>query len=99
MRVLVMIIVIVTIAGLGRAQTETPTLSPSATPSVTPTPTPETGIYATIAAPDGTPVGISSRLDIVATAGDVHIANLLTAIFLSMWAMFVYAVWVVRGRR
>ena len=99
MRVLMLMIMIVAIAGQTGAQTETPTSTPTPTPTITPTPTPETGIYATIAAPDGTPVGISSRFDIVATAGDVHIANVLTAIFLSMWAFFIYWVWVMRGRR
>jgi hypothetical protein len=68
------------------------TLAPSITPQ--PTATPMTGgggsdpasVYATVES------GQMTRFDYVATAGSVHIANLLTALFFSIWAMFLLGV-------
>lgn len=47
-------------------------------------------VFATVEA------GQMTRFDYVATAGSVHIANLLTLLFFSMWAMFFFGVFVVR---
>jgi hypothetical protein len=68
------------------AQTETPT--PTATATLTPAPY----VFATIAPSDGTPPGQLTRFDYVSTAGDVHIANLLTLDVISGWGQFLFSV-------
>lgn len=74
------------------AQTETPTPEPTATYTPSPTPTDEPSIYATTIPVIGTPDGQMTRFDYTATAGDVHIANLLTYLLYSVWAFFLFAV-------
>jgi hypothetical protein len=62
----------------------------------TETPTVSTSpyVFATVAA------GQMTRFDYVATAGSVHIANLLTLLFVSLWAMFLFAVFAMqKGKR
>ena len=84
-----MVILVIAIAGMtAQGQTETPT--PTATPTITNTPTPEPYVYATLPAPTEGANGQMSRFDFVATAGDVHIANLLTLILLSQWGFFLF---------
>lgn len=68
------------------AQTETPT------PTPTETATPEPYVYATIMPSDGTPPGQMTRFDYTSTAGDVHIATLLTLDVLSDWGQFLFTV-------
>jgi hypothetical protein len=43
-------------------------------------------VYATVES------GQMTRFDYIASAGSVHIANLLTLLFLSLWAMFLLMV-------
>jgi len=57
------------------------------------TPTPNEFIYATLTG------GQMSRFDYSATASDVHIANLLTALLVSVWGMFLVGVLVLRKTR
>lgn len=58
------------------------------------TATPDIYVFATVEA------GQMTRFDYVATAGSVHIASLLTLLLLSLWAMFLFAVFVMlRGKR
>jgi hypothetical protein len=70
------------------------TLTPSHTPTITNTPTetytptPEPWAFATTAS------GQLTRFDYVATASDVHIANIITLLIFSLWAMFFFAVFV-----
>ncbi len=97
MRGLVLIFLLVVLAGVSTAQTETP--SPTATYTPTPTPTPEPWQFATLIPSTPDEDGQMTRIDFVATAGDVRIADLLTAILVSMWGMFLFAVLIVWGRR
>jgi hypothetical protein len=68
------------------AQTETPTPTPTATATLEPY------VYATILPQDGTPPGQTTRFDYVTTAGEVHIANLLTLDVISDWGQFLFTV-------
>lgn len=95
-RLAAVIIIVVIVASVTSAQTETPT--PTSTPTETPTPTPEPFVYATIAPEVTDQPGQMTRFDYVATAGEVHIANLLTAILLSGWGMFLFVVLAKRRR-
>ena len=64
-----------------------------ATPCLAQTATPDVYIFATVES------GQMTRFDYVASAGDVHIANLLALLFFSLWAMFlfsVFALWKVK---
>lgn len=94
MRLLIIFVLVLMLSNTSRAQTETPTptLTPTETltPTPTNTPTPEPWIYITIA-PESTDEasGQMTRFDYTATAGDVQIANLLTWILASLWAMFL----------
>jgi hypothetical protein len=74
------------------AQTETPTPTPTQTPTATFTPTPEPFSYATVPPLDGESEGQMTRFDYVVSAGDVHIANLLTWLIASLWGMFIFTV-------
>lgn len=82
------------------AYTATPqptwTLAPSVTPQPTATPmlgggggSDPASVYATVE------TGQITRFDYVATAGNVHIANLLAALFFSAWAMFFVGIFIV----
>jgi len=73
------------VSGIVSAQTETPT--PTFTIPISPY------IFATVE------TGQATRFDYVITAGSVHIANLLTLIFASLWGMFLFAVFVYVKRR
>jgi len=64
------------------------TLTPTNTPTITNTPTPEPWVYITVTS------GQLTRFDYVATASDVHIANLLALIFFSVWGFFLFTVFV-----
>jgi hypothetical protein len=79
------------------AYTATPqptwTLAPSITPQPTATPMVGGGggsdpasVYATVE------TGQVTRFDYIATAGNVHVANLLTLLFFSLWGMFLLGV-------
>lgn len=73
------------IAGGPTPDPNTPT--PSYTPSVTSTPTPEPRACVTL------PVsGQLACFDYIVTADDVHMGNLLTLIFFSVWGFFLFAV-------
>lgn len=71
------------------------TLAPSITPQPTATPMVSSGgsdaasVYATVES------GQMTRFDYVATAGNVHIANLLLILFFSLWGMFLIYIFVV----
>lgn len=93
-RLAAVLIIVVIVASVTSAQTETPT--PTSTPTETPTPTPEPYVYATMEPEVTDEPGQMTRFDYVATAGEVHIANLLTLILISGWGMFLYAVLVRR---
>lgn len=75
------------------------TAAPSITPAPTATPNAGAGgpdaasVYSTLTS--GQPV----RFDYVVSAGGIHIANVLTMIFVSGWSMFVVAVFVIWRRR
>jgi len=84
MRVISIVILFV-VTGVVSAQTETPT--PTFTISTSPY------IFATVE------TGQMTRFDYVITAGSVHIANVLTLIFFSLWGMFLFAVFVYVKRR
>ena len=68
------------------AQTATPT------PAPTETPTPAPWLYATLAPVSPATEGQMTRIDFVVSPTDVHIANLLTFILLSLWGMFFFCV-------
>jgi len=74
--------------------TPSPTTTPTQTDTATPTqtPTPEPYGYSTTVPITGTPDGQMTRFDYTATAGDVHIANLLTWLVFSLWGMFLFTV-------
>jgi hypothetical protein len=58
------------------------------------TATPDVYVFATVES------GQMTRFDYVASAGSVHVANLLTFLFFSLWAMFLFAVFVMwKGKR
>ena len=85
------------------ASTTTP--QPTPTPQPTSTPQPSPTAMSVIVAIDpqrsySSESGQITAFDYIASAGDVHIANLLTAIFISQWGMFVFACFVlVRFRK
>jgi len=56
----------------------------------TPTVSTSPSVFATV------PAGQMTRFDYVATAGSVHIGNLLAFLLFSVWAMFLFAVFVMR---
>lgn len=95
--ILLLIVLVTTLPTL--AQTETPVPTETETPTATSTPTVEPYVYMTLPPPEGTTVGIMSRFEYTASAGDVQIANLLTMQLLSTWGMFLFAVLVLTGRR
>jgi len=59
-------------------------LAQTETPTVSNSPS----VFATVAS------GQMTRFDYIATAGSVHIANLLTLLFVSLWAMFLFGAFV-----
>lgn len=81
MRSILVLMVMVLIGSGAAAQTDTPT--PVLTISTSP------HVFAT------TISGQMTRFDYTATAGSVHTANLLTFLFVSLWAMFLFVVFVV----
>ena len=85
-RIITLLLLGLSLASAAHAQTETPV------PTPTHTPTAEPYVYATVPPSDGTPPGIMTRFDYIATAGDVHIANLLTLDVLSDWGQFLFSV-------
>jgi hypothetical protein len=91
-RYVVIFSLMVLLAGTSAAQTETPVPTATHTPTPTLTPTPAPYVYATIQPEATDEPGVMTRFDYTATAGDVHIANLLTAILLSLWAFFLFGV-------
>lgn len=93
--VLVVLIVVFNAGGLS-AQTATPTPTPTETPA--PTPTMDVAVYATMPPPDtGTP-GQMTRFDYTISAGEAHIANMLTWLLYSIWGMFLFAMVVLLKR-
>lgn len=99
MRWMIVVLLVVMVSGLSFAQTDTPV--PTATETATPTntPTPEPFVYATIAPQTTDEPGQMTRFDYVATAGDVHVSNILTIQLFSMWAMFLFGVFVLSRRK
>jgi hypothetical protein len=81
--------------------TPTPTNTPTETntPTATYTPTPEPRSCATMAPGAGTPTGQLACFEYTATAGDVHIGNVLSLINYSVWAFFLFAVFLWRRRK
>jgi hypothetical protein len=78
--------------GCGCGPTDTPTITN--TPTETTTPSPEPWVYLTVTS------GQLTRFDYTASASDVHIGNILTALVFSLWGMFLFAVFVLwRSRR
>lgn len=92
MRVIVLFVI-------GAALLSMPTLAQTETPTPTPTSTatPAPYIEFTLSPPDGTPPGQMARLEFTATAGETHIANLVTALLFSLWGMFLY--WAIFPRK
>lgn len=68
------------------SSTPGPSATPTDTPTETFTPTAEPWAYITVTS------GQLTRFDYIATAADVHIADLLTLIFVSVWGFFLFAV-------
>lgn len=97
LRLTVIVAILLGLVGHVQAQTETPTPMPTYTS--TPTLTPEPYIYATLLPEATDEAGQMTRFDYVATAGDVHIANLLTAQLFSVWVLIILLVLVLWGRR
>lgn len=97
MRWMMFVLLIVMVSGMSFAQTETPIPTETALPTATPTDEPYS--YATIVPEATGEPGQMTRFDYVVTAADVHIANLLTMQVLSMWAMFLFAVFVFSRRK
>ncbi len=81
---------------VAQVDTDTPTPTETATATETPTPTStptsEPYIYATTVPLEGTPDGQMTRFEYTATAGDIQIANLLTWLLYSFWALFLFLV-------
>lgn len=98
MRWMILGLLVVMVSGVTFAQTETPI--PTATETATPTntPTAEPFVYSTIAPETTDEPGQMTRFDYVITAADVHIANLLTIQLFSLWAMFLFGVFVLWRR-
>lgn len=71
-------------------QTDTPTESPTAEPTMTSTPDTYRQFELSVM---GTPE--PARIGLEATVGDVYIANLLTAILFTLWAVIGFIVFVV----
>lgn len=92
MRWIVAFITLVLLATVAAAQTETPT------PTPTPTDTPAPVVQFTLPAPESTP-GQAAAFEYTATVGELHIANLLTALLFSVWGMFLFVVIFPRGGR
>lgn len=103
------------LAEAGGSSFPTPTPQPSSTPAFTATPQPtSTPAFTATPQPTSTPMataidigvyatltdGQVTRFEYSATAASVHIANLLTLLFLSMWAFFFIGVFIVsRGNK
>lgn len=98
MRWMILGLLVVMVSGMTFAQTETPIPTETETATPTNTPTPEPFVYATIAPETTDEPGQMTRFDYVATAGDVHVANLLTIQLFSLWAMFLFGVFVLWRR-
>lgn len=60
---------------------------------MTPTPLAEIFVYATLTG------GQATRFDYVSSAGEVHIATLLTMLLISSWAIFLFAMFVMWKRK
>lgn len=84
---IISILFVFLLTGVVSAQTETPT--PTFTIPLS------QHVFATVTS------GQMTRFDYIATAGSIHIANLLTLIFASLWGMFLFIVFVLvkRGRK
>jgi hypothetical protein len=65
------------------------TFPATATPFTFPTAAPDVAIYATLES------GQMTKFEYAADAADVHISNLLIAIFVSVWGMFIIFIFVV----
>lgn len=99
MRVIVACIVVLMFSAVGLVSaqdTPTPTDSPTptatSTATVTPTVTPEPYVYMTMQPEATDEPGQMTRFDYVVTAGETHIANLMTWLLYSVWGMFLFVV-------
>lgn len=95
MRIVVFLAVLMSASfGVAAQETETPTPTVTLTPTPTETPTPAPWVYSTVPPPPESTdePGQMTRFDYVVTAGDVLIADLLTWILISGWAMFLFVV-------
>jgi hypothetical protein len=101
MRVIVVLLFMALLPLSVYAQTDTPTPTPTTTPTITPSPTMEPAIYMTLPPLEGTPDGQLTRFDYTLSAGERHIADMLTWLLYSVWGMFLFAVLVlfVKERR
>ncbi|MCL4251795.1 MAG: hypothetical protein KJ065_26820 [Anaerolineae bacterium] len=102
MRTVVTFVLLLVFASVAAAQdtpTPTPTPTETLTPTPTSTPTPEPFILLTLPPPaDGGETGQMARVDFTISAGEIHIANLLTWLLYSVWGMFLFAVLVLMPR-
>lgn len=89
-----MFVCLVGLNGYAVSAQATATPEPTYTPMPTATATPEPFTYATLAPIAPATDGQMTRFDYVASAGDVHVANLLTLMLFSMWGFFLFAVFV-----
>lgn len=92
MRLLIFVALACVLVSGAAAQTETPTPTETLTPTPTETPTPEPWVFATLEPAVTDEPGQMTRFDYVTTAAEVHIANLLTMILVSLWGMFLFQV-------
>jgi hypothetical protein len=90
MRIVVIALALLMVVGVAAAQTETFTPTPTATATATASPAP--WVEVTIVPPGGTPPGQVVRYEYTLSAGETHIANLLTWLLFSLWGMFLYTV-------
>lgn len=70
--------------------TSVSSMAQTATPTPTPTQTPSPYVYSTLQPEISGGDGQTMRFDYVVSASDVHIANLLTWLLISVWSMFLY---------
>lgn len=96
LRILLIVFLLLSAGVVSAQDTPTPTETgtPTNTPTNTPTATDVPSLYMTMAPGAGTAIGQMTRFDYTSTAGDVHIANLLTWLLYSLWGMFFFVVFV-----
>jgi len=66
--------------------------------TATPMPTPNYALQLTLMPPPGESIGQDAAIDFVVTVGDLGIAVILMALLFTLWAFFLFMVFVERRR-